>query len=215
MSRRLYTTFFKQSLFLIMLSSCNQPQAPLPSINNEPETAGSQEQKISPSPSQSGAGSATAETGRENGEAAITPTVITGVFLACDFQPPPASGATTAKLGCRMAESDTGVKHDMNQHPEYTWGYEVPDTGITVGVTVAASPDDPWHVYYDITNRFGSLDNIQDLLKVGLKLKEGSATYYQKVGSVTGRLGLLLNGTWLEPCHLEPNEGVQYNHHLQ
>jgi hypothetical protein len=208
MSERHDTTFLKQSLLLTLLLSCSQPQAPMPSLNNEPETAGSKEQKSSPLPS--GAGSATAQTGQESGEAAVTPTMITGVFLACDFQPPPAPGATTAKLGCRIAENDTGVKHDMSQHPEYTWGYEVSDTGITVGVTPAASPDDPWHVYYDITNRFGSLDNIQDLLKVGLKLKDGSATYYQKVDTVTGRLGLLLNGTWLEPCRPEPEGSGLY-----
>jgi hypothetical protein len=182
-----------------LLLSCSQQKASLPSLNNELEKAGSQEQKSSPS--QSGAGQATAQTGRESGETVIEPIAITGVFLACDFQPPPVSGATTAKLGCRIAENDTGVKHDMSQHPEYTWGYEVSDTGITVGITPAASPDDPWHVYYDITHRFGNLDNIQDLLKVGLKLKDDSATYYQRVDTVTGRLGLLLNGTWVAPCY--------------
>jgi hypothetical protein len=126
--------------------------------------------------------------------------VITGTFLACDFLPPPAPEATVAKLGCRIAENATGAKHDMSQHPEYAWGYEALENSITVGVTPAASPDDPWHVYYDIISRFDTLDSAQDRLKVGLKLKEDSATYYQTVSSVTGRLGLLLNGTWTASC---------------
>jgi hypothetical protein len=203
------STFLKQSVLLIVLLSCSERPAPLPSINNESKTAGSIEQGSS-STSQSGASSAAAQTGRESGETAVEPTVITGAFLACDFQPPPAPGATTAKLGCRMADNTTGAKHDMSQYPDFTWGYEPLDTGITATVTVATSPDDPWHAYYDITSRLGTLDAVSDMLKVGLTLKDGSATYYQTVGSVTGRLGLLLNGTWVESCSQPFGSGFYY-----
>jgi hypothetical protein len=199
MFKRENTTFLKRPLLLTLLLSCTQPAAPLPLANNELQKEGSQEQNP-PSSSPGGTSEATSQTGRESGETMVEPTVITGAFLACDFQPPPAPGATTAQLGCRMADNNTGVKHDMSQHPQYAWGYEPLETGITATVTLATSPDDPWHVYYDIASRFGTLDRVSDLLKVGLKAKDGSATYYQTVGSVTGKLGLLLNGTWASPC---------------
>jgi hypothetical protein len=203
------TTFLKWSVMLLMFFSCSESRPaqlqnePRPSVDKQTTAKSTQEANSNTSTSNP----ATVETGRESGETAVAPTLITGVFLACDFQPPPVAGATSAKLGCRIADNDTGAKHDMSQHPEFTWGYELVDTSLTASMT-PASVDDPWHVYYDITNRLGTLNTLQDMMKVGLKLKDNSATYYQKIGDVIGKLGLLLNGTWIAPCYQQDQSGV-------
>jgi hypothetical protein len=186
---------------LLVLFSCSErkPPAPLTSVDEKTQVAGSSEV----SSTQISTSAASSTTSQTSNEMAITPAMITGVFLACDFQPPPATGATTAKLGCRMADKDTAAKHDMSQYSQYTWGFETLNTGFAVNVTLATSPGDPWHVYYDISNRADTLHTVKDALKVGLKQKDDSATYYQKVGDVTGKLGLLLNGTWTSACLLE------------
>jgi hypothetical protein len=146
-------------------------------------------------------GTSTANIDEEEGEQqALPPVPITGLYLACDFVREPTAADSSARVGCRMAEDGTGAKRDMSRHPEYTWGFKKSDVA-DVSLTISARADDPWHAYYDISGVYYLSRAVIDEIEVGLKRQDDSATYYQKIGSVTGKLGILLQGTWTSRCY--------------